>query len=80
MMDEQEEKGEEMQPLPERPTPRDVFTALSVLDGVISSSDADEKIVKALDEIQNFVSEIYKNSMKQRSIYSYFKKQYVAKL
>jgi hypothetical protein len=73
--DEQEEDGEEMQPLPEHLTRKDAFTALSVLDRVNSSSDDDEKIVKALEEIQDFVSKIYKNSLKQRSIDSYFKKQ-----
>jgi len=40
-----------------------------------SSSNANEKIVKAMDEIQDFVSKIYKNSLKQRSLESYFKKQ-----
>jgi hypothetical protein len=42
---------------------------------VISSSGADEKIVKAMDKIQDFVSKIYKNSLKQTSFESYFKKQ-----
>jgi hypothetical protein len=54
MTDGQEEEGEKMQPLPERPTRQDAFTALSVLDCVITSTDADEIIVKALDEIQDF--------------------------
>jgi hypothetical protein len=47
---EQEEvaEGEEMQPLPARPTWKDGFTALSVLDTVIGSSDTDEKIVKVM--------------------------------
>jgi hypothetical protein len=53
---EQEEEGEGMQPLPARPTRKDTSTALSVLDTVISASDADEKIVKAMDDIQDFVS------------------------
>jgi hypothetical protein len=52
--DEQEEEGEEMQPLPEHLTCKDTFTALSVLDCVITSSDADEKIVKVQDAIQDF--------------------------
>jgi hypothetical protein len=51
---EQEEKGEGMQPLPARPTRKDAFTALSVLDTVISASDDDEKIVKAMVDIQDF--------------------------
>jgi hypothetical protein len=46
-----------------------------VLDTVISASDADEKIVKAMDDIEDFVSKIYRQSLKQRSIVSYFKKK-----
>jgi hypothetical protein len=72
---EQEEEGEGMQLLPARPTWKDAFTALSVLDTVIYASDADEKIVMAMDDIQDFVSKIYRQSLKQRSIDSYFKKQ-----
>jgi hypothetical protein len=72
---EQEEEGEGMQPLPARPTRKDTFTALSVLDTVISASYANEEIVKAMDDVQDFVSKIYRQSLKQRSIDSYFKKQ-----
>jgi hypothetical protein len=56
------------------PPCKDIFTALLVLDCVISSSDAN-KIVKAMDEIQDFMSKIYKNDLKQKSIDSYFTKQ-----
>jgi hypothetical protein len=49
--------------------------ALSVLDSVLSSGDANERIVKAMDELQDFVSKAYKNTLKQRSVESYFKKQ-----
>jgi hypothetical protein len=42
-----------MQLLPARPTQKDAFTALSVLDTVISTSDANEKIVKAMDDISH---------------------------
>jgi hypothetical protein len=72
---EQAEEGEGTQPFSARPIQNDAFTALSVLDTVISASDADEKIVKAMDDIQGFVSKIYRQSLKQRSIDSYFKKQ-----
>jgi hypothetical protein len=72
---EQEHEGEGMQLLPARLTWKDTFTELSVLDTVISASDANEKIVKAMDDIQDFVSKIYRQSLKQRSIDSYFKKQ-----
>jgi hypothetical protein len=37
------------------PTQKDAFMALSVLDTVISAIDADEKIVKVMDDIQDFV-------------------------
>jgi hypothetical protein len=53
-----------MQPLPARPTWKDTFTALSVLDTVISAGDANEKTVKAMDDIQNFVSKIYRQFLK----------------
>jgi cellulose biosynthesis protein BcsQ len=42
---------------------RHTFTALSVLDTVITATNADEKIVKAMDDIQDFVSKIYKKSL-----------------
>jgi hypothetical protein len=62
-----------MQPLPARPTWKDTFTALSVLDTVISANDGDDKIVKATDDIQDSVSKIYyRQSLKHRSIDSYF--------
>jgi hypothetical protein len=48
--------------------------ALLVLDSVTSLSDADI-IVKAIDKLQDFMSKVYNNSLKQRLIDSYFKKQ-----
>jgi hypothetical protein len=39
--------------------------ALSVLDAVVNASDADGRLVKVMDEQQDFVSEMYKNSFKQ---------------
>jgi hypothetical protein len=72
---EQDEEREGMQPLPARPTRKDAFTAPSVLDTVISASDSDEKIVKVMDDIQDLISKIYRQVLKQRSIDSYFKKQ-----
>jgi hypothetical protein len=38
-----------------------VLISFSVLDSVLSPSDTDERIVKALDELQDFVSKMYKN-------------------
>jgi hypothetical protein len=49
--------------------------ALSVLKTVICASEANEKIVKVMDDIQDFLSKIYKQSLKERSTDSYFKKQ-----
>jgi hypothetical protein len=42
---------------------------------VTSSSDADEGNVNAVDELQDFVSKVYKNTLKQRSFELYFRKQ-----
>jgi hypothetical protein len=47
---------------------------LSVPDSVISSSNASNGTVKAMDEIQHFLSEAYKKSLKW-STESYFRKQ-----
>jgi hypothetical protein len=49
-----------MQQLSALPTWKVAFTALLVLDTVISAGDTNEKIVKAMDDIQDFVSEIYR--------------------
>jgi hypothetical protein len=68
-----EEEGEEMQLLSACPAQKDTFMALSVSDTVISASEADDKIVKVIDDIQDFVSTIYMQPLKQRSIESYFK-------
>jgi hypothetical protein len=44
-------------------------------DRVISVSDSNEKIVNTMDGIKDFVSKIFKQSLKQRLTASYFKKQ-----
>jgi hypothetical protein len=41
---------------------------LSVLDSVVSSSNAGKGIVKAMDELQDSVSEVCNNILKQRSL------------
>jgi hypothetical protein len=51
---EREEKMEKHL-LPVHPGSKDVLTALSVLGSIISSSDTDERIVKAMVELQDFV-------------------------
>jgi hypothetical protein len=67
----EEEKIKETRPSPARPPHKDALMVLSVLDSVISASDADDRIVKDVD----FVSKVYKSSLKQRSVDSCFKKQ-----
>jgi hypothetical protein len=54
---------------------KDALMALSVLDFIISSSDADEGVVKVMDVLQNFVSKVYKYTLKQKSFELYFRKQ-----
>jgi len=50
--------GENLAPL--CPTPqKDALMPLSVLDSVLSTCDADDKIVKSMDKLQNFVSKVY---------------------
>jgi hypothetical protein len=68
---EKEEKMVQKHLLLVHPGPIDVLTALSVLDSIVSSSDTDQNIVKAMDEHQDFVSKTYKNTLKQRPILSY---------
>jgi hypothetical protein len=41
--------------------------ALLVLDSVVNVSDAGDRLVKVMDELNDFVSKMYKNSFKQRS-------------
>lgn len=48
--------------------------SLSLFDMVINASDG-EKIVKAVDDIQDFVSKIHTQSLKQRLITLYHRKQ-----
>jgi hypothetical protein len=72
---EEEEKMEKMHLHLVRGSHKHALMALSVLDFSISSSDADERIVEVMDELQNFVSKVYKNTLKQRSFKLYFRKQ-----
>jgi hypothetical protein len=48
---------------------------LSALDSIVSSSDTHKRIVKAVDELEDSVPNVYKNTVKQRSTGSYFRKQ-----
>jgi hypothetical protein len=66
---------EEMHSLPVHPACKDVFMVLLVLDPIVSLSDANIRIVKAMDELQDFISKVCNNTLKQRSTVSYFKKQ-----
>jgi len=61
---------------PLHPTPhKDALMSLSVLDSVLSSCEADDKILKSMDKVQNFVPKVYKNGLKQSRIDSYYKTQ-----
>ena len=41
---------------------------LSVLGSIVGSSDSNDSIIKAMDELQHFVSKTYKNALKQKLI------------
>jgi hypothetical protein len=69
----EEEKLEQTQPLPTRPPHKVAVMALSLLDVVVIASDTDDRIVKVMDELQDFVSKVYENSLKQRSVDFCFK-------
>jgi hypothetical protein len=71
MVSEQEEEaeGEEMQLLSSHPAWKEAFKTLAVLDAVIIATNADDKIFRAMeDDIQDCVSKIYKQSLKQSLI------------
>jgi hypothetical protein len=70
-----EEMMVEMHLLPVHLGHKDVLMALSI----ISSSDTDERIVRAMVKLQDFVSKMYKNTLKQRPILSYFHKKLQSK-
>jgi hypothetical protein len=58
-----------------QPSCSDAPMVLLVLDLVLSMSETYDRIVKAVDELQDILSKVYLSSMKQRSIDSHFKKQ-----
>jgi hypothetical protein len=62
--------GENLAPL-HLTSHKDALMSLSLLDSVLSSSEADDKIVKSMDKLQNFVPKVYKNGLKQSIIDSY---------
>jgi hypothetical protein len=72
---ENEEKMEETGPLPTQPPHKDALMVLLVLNSVVSAGDADDRIMKAMDELHDFTSKVYKNSLKQSSTNSYFGNQ-----
>jgi hypothetical protein len=61
---------EEMHLLPVPPGCKYALMTLSVLDCIISLCDVDGKIVKSMDELKDFVSKMYKNTLKQKPIES----------
>jgi hypothetical protein len=56
------------------PSSQSCVSGLLLLLRLISSSDADKRIVKAVDKFLDFVSNMHKNTAEQRSVESYFKK------
>jgi hypothetical protein len=62
VVNEQEEEVE-MQPVSSCPTYEEAFRALSLLESVI----VDDRTVKGMDVIQEFVSNIYANSLDVKS-------------
>jgi hypothetical protein len=75
MVGKEEEKMEKTWPST-LPTPhKDALMLLSVPDSVLSASDTDDKIVKAMDKPKNSVPKVYKNGLKQSTIDSYYKNQ-----
>ena len=66
------EHGENLAPL--HPTPhKDALMSLSMLDSILS--EVDDKIVKSMDKLQNFVPEVYENGLKQNTTDPYYKTQ-----
>jgi hypothetical protein len=63
---------EEKEKMEETP-PQDAIMALSVLDTVESSSDTNENIMKAMAEVQDYESNVYKKGLKQSSSNSYLR-------
>jgi len=59
-----EEKPQGTQALPTQPSHKDALMVSSVPDVAVSSRDVDDKIAKAVDELQCFVSKEYKNYLK----------------
>lgn len=47
---------EEMHSLPVHPAGKDALMALLLSNSIIRSSDTDERIIKVMDEFQDFVS------------------------
>jgi hypothetical protein len=56
---EEVEKTDETQLLPTQPSQKDALTALLVLNSIVSSNDANDRIVKAVYDLQHFVCEVY---------------------
>lgn len=65
-MGEKEEKMEETPPLHQ-----DAIMALSVLGTVECASDTNDNVTKGVEELQDFVSKVSTNGLKQSSSNSY---------
>jgi hypothetical protein len=61
-------KTQETKTFPTRPSRKDALMVSSVPYAIVSPSDRDDKIVKAVDETWGFVPNKYKKCLKQRLI------------
>ena len=52
---------------------KDALMSRQCLNSVLSLSKADDKIVKSIDNMQNFVPKVYQNGLKQSTIHSCYK-------
>jgi len=73
--EEEEEEKKETHPLTAQTPRKEAVMALLSPYPAVSESDADDGIMKVMNELQDFVSKVHKTCLKQRSTDSYFKKQ-----
>jgi len=75
VVQEEEEEKKEIQPLTAQTPYKEALMALLLPYSAVSESDADDGIMKVMDELQDCMSKVHKTCLKQRSTDSYFKNQ-----
>jgi hypothetical protein len=55
-----ERKTEDTWPLPAQPSCKDALMVVSVMDALVRTVDATDRTMKAMNELQDFVSAVYK--------------------